>query len=359
MPSRYGFGTPAWRRQAAAAHGFTLIEVLVVVAIIALLTIILVPSLRQARNQAQAVYCANNIRQAANGAIITLFEAGMRKERWSTNYGWAVQSLRVNQGQTEIFTCPSDPHPRPTPAVLTKIYDGSTYHGTTSSDAIFNHQYDKGAGKWQTDIQDSVDGDLFGRDAFTNDVDLLLEYRVGIRQRFAPVSVAQKESAWRFDVYTYMGRLIWSNANTGNGPFTLPIMWLSYAANASAGLKTIKGNPALIVEAAKPGVFPESFIKSGTTGTPTDDLSRVLRFRHGHFVNQPGLVGYDFTTPGQVNTRPDPAYQPRDRMNVGYLDGHVERMMYWEMMTLQAPDKPIPRPMVWYGLRSGGQVAFD
>ena len=136
-------------------------------------------------------------------------------------------------------------------------------------------------------------------------------------------------------------------------------MWQSYSANASAGLKNVKGNPALIVEGAKPGVFPESFIKSGTTGTPTDDLSHVLRFRHGHIVNQPGLIGYDFTTSGKINTLPDLAYQPRDRMNVGYLDGHVERQKYWEVMTLQTPNKPIPKPMVWFGPRAGGQITFD
>lgn len=332
------------------------------VAIIALLVAILIPSLREARNQAQAIYCANNIRQAVNGAIITLFEAGMRKERWSTNYGWAVQSLRVNQGQIDIFTCPSDPHPRPTPAVLAKIYDGNTYHGTTSSDAIFNHVFDMRTGKWQTDIQDSVDGDLFGRDASTNDVDLLLEYKVSVGQKFAPVSVARKDSSWSFDVYTYTGRLIWPDANTGTGPLTLPIMWMSYSANASAGIRNVKGNPALIVEAAKPGVFPEHFTGPlvPPPGTPTDDLGRVLRFRHGQRVNQPGLVGYDFTTSGQVNTKPDTYYQPRDRMNIGYLDGHVERQIYWEVMTLQPPpNQPIPKPMVWYGPRAGGQFSFD
>ena len=330
------------------------------VAIIALLVAILIPSLREARNQAQAIYCANNIRQAVNGAIITLFEAGMRKERWSTNYGWAVQSLRVNQGQIDIFTCPSDPHPRPVPAVLAKVYEGNTNHGTTSTDAIFNHVFDLHNGAWQTDIQDSVDGDWFGRDAFTNDVDLLLEYKVSVGQKFAPVSVRRKDSSWSFDVYTYTGQLIWRDATGGNGPCTLPIMWMSYSANASAGLRNVKGNPALIVEAAKPGVFPESFVKgSSTTGTPTDDLSHVLRFRHGNWVNRPGLVGYDYTTSGQVNTKPDTYYQPRDRMNIGYLDGHVERQTYWEVMTLQTPDPPIPKPMVWKGLRSGGQISFD
>jgi prepilin-type N-terminal cleavage/methylation domain-containing protein/prepilin-type processing-associated H-X9-DG protein len=47
--------------------GFTLIEVLVVVAIIALLVAILLPSLTRAREQGKAIVCSNNLRQIANG----------------------------------------------------------------------------------------------------------------------------------------------------------------------------------------------------------------------------------------------------------------------------------------------------
>lgn len=343
---------PAIHRQA-----FTLIELMVVVAIIALLVAILIPTLQSVRNQAQGVRCAANLRQGVHGALMQLLEAGMRKERWSTNYGWAVQSLRVNAGQTGIFNCPADPKPRATPAVLVKVYEGSTYHGTTSSDAIFNHQFELAEGVWQTDVQDSVDRDLFGRDAFTNDVDLLLECATSRNQPFAPVRVALKESGWKFDVYTYKGEPVWSNATTGRGPITLPIMWMSFAANASAGLTNVKGNPALIVEACKPGVFPESFKRSSGAATPTDDLSRVLRFRHGNRMTRPGLTGYDYTI--KAGAAIDLQYQPRDSMNVGYLDGHVERQQYWDLMTLQPPAKPIPNPLVWYGQRSGGQIIFD
>lgn len=331
-------------------NGFTLIEVLVVVAIIALLVAILLPSLKRAREQARFAMCGSNIKQCLTGIEMHRADLGMGKERVSTNYGWAVDSLRQNSYQTEIFTCPSDVDPKPIPAIYVEIVPNA---GTTSADGIYNRYKRDGGSSWRVDVQDSVDANAFGFDAWNpNDIDIEFQYNVIRGNTSGSIRVAAKESGYNFNVLDEHKHTIWREARTGNGPVTVPLLWMSYGANALAGLKNAKGGLALLVEACKPGIFPA---RLGSAGYPADDpITKGLRFRHGELAGSTlELKGYDFNAPGQyvTSTTIDAHYEPHKRMNVGFLDGHVEQVLYSKMLN--------PDTAFWQGRARGDLGIFD
>ncbi|HOB76852.1 MAG TPA: type II secretion system protein [Phycisphaerae bacterium] len=345
-------------------RGFTLIEVLVVVAIIALLVAILLPSLANARESARAAMCGSNMSQIIRATLTDMAEKQARKERVSTNYGWATSALKVMSGENGVYTCPNDSDPRPIPALFVRITetDGATHRGTTSSDGIYNRIKRLPGNVWRVDVQDTIDGTGFGLDAKNpGDVDIQFEYTVTRGTKSAPVTLQAIDSQLRFAVLDYRGRTLWDPANAHHGKqANMPIMWMSYGANSLAGLRNVKGNPIFIAEAAKLGIFPRQLGAPPNHDYPADHLAAgggyrsPLRFRHGGRNNDPRLSGADFTADNSYvygTSTPDPNYQPRDRMNCGFLDGHVERIGHVKLLN--------PSSALWNGILRSGAVSFD
>ena len=92
---------------------FTLVEMLVVIAIISILASLMLPSLHSAYNSARAVVCANNMRSMGQGVQIyasnynafILHHIGLNMWSWSNWEGTIKESLAVGW---EIYRCPSD-----------------------------------------------------------------------------------------------------------------------------------------------------------------------------------------------------------------------------------------------------------
>jgi prepilin-type N-terminal cleavage/methylation domain-containing protein/prepilin-type processing-associated H-X9-DG protein len=105
-------GKRANRLHTNRRSGFTLIESLVVVAIIAILAALLAPGLRAAQERAKSAYCMSNLKQLATAGTSFAGDHDDRYPRYDyKNDVWNApgrQMLPYLNDSTKVFICPSD-----------------------------------------------------------------------------------------------------------------------------------------------------------------------------------------------------------------------------------------------------------
>lgn len=129
-------------------HGFTLIEILVVIAIIALLASILFPVFAKARENARRASCQSNLKQIALGVMqytqdyderLVISNSGPLYGSAQDDTAWGLWMLHLYPylKSTQIFRCPSA-------GVGTNPYNSIDFVGTSSGNLTFPLMYNTG-----------------------------------------------------------------------------------------------------------------------------------------------------------------------------------------------------------------------
>ncbi|MEM8738311.1 MAG: prepilin-type N-terminal cleavage/methylation domain-containing protein [Planctomycetota bacterium] len=166
------------RKQTRAGRGFSLIELMVVLGIIALLVALLLPTLAGARRAAQRVTCSSNLRQLGivfesytqendeaypDARPIPLPFLSISTQPPLYNYLDVWLPLETGPGTNRLYDCPDDDTVYPL-AGMSYVYSPSVA-GTTLTE-VLNRRFIQriGWGESQIEVASDFDGEAGGTD---------------------------------------------------------------------------------------------------------------------------------------------------------------------------------------------------
>ena len=107
----YGNTVPYSERNGMRKRIFTIVELLIVIAIIAVLAAMLLPALNKARSRARAAQCLNQLRQNTLDIISYADDYGgyapICTKLDGYNYSWARLLWKMGYSKPQMFVCPA------------------------------------------------------------------------------------------------------------------------------------------------------------------------------------------------------------------------------------------------------------